>query len=107
MFLFPLEVGVEEGRVAFATAPEDVARAAEFMRDLQGLFHLRRREGERVGVAARRRAVDIARIGEQVGGAPEELDAGALLLLLEYFDDGVKVLVGIAKALTLGRDVAV
>ena len=74
-----LHVGVEQGLVALAPAPEDVARAAELLGDLQGLLHLRGGEGEDVGVAARGRAVHVARVAEQVGRAPEQLDAGALL----------------------------
>ena len=38
-------------------------------------------------------AVNVARVGEQAGGAPEELDAGALLLGLEHLGHGVEILV--------------
>ena len=77
-----LQVGVAEVRVAFAAAPEDVVLAAEFLGDFEGLLHLGRGVGEDVGVAAGGRPVDEARVAEQVGRAPEQLDAGALLLLL-------------------------
>ena len=38
--------------VAFATAPEGVADAAEFVRDFEGLLHLGGGVGEDLGVAA-------------------------------------------------------
>ena len=79
-----LHVGVPEILVAFAAAPEDVAGAVEFLGDFEGLLHLRRGVGEDLGVAARGRTVHVARIAEQVGRAPEQLDAGPLLFFLEH-----------------------
>ena len=102
-----LHVGVPEGLVAFAAAPEHVARPAEFLGHFQGLLDLGGGKGEGVGVAACGRAVHVARIAEQVGRAPEQLDAGPLLLLLDDLDDGVEVLVGLGQRLALGGDVAV
>ena len=86
-----LHVGVPQILVAFAAAPERVAPAAEFLGDFERLLHLRGGEGERLGVRAGRRAVHVAAVAEQVGGAPEQLDAGALLLFLEHLDDGVEI----------------
>ena len=45
-----LHVGVEQGLVALAAAPEDVARAAEFLGDFHGLLDLGGGVGEDVGV---------------------------------------------------------
>ena len=54
-----------------------------------------------------RGAVDVTRVGKQVGRAPEQLDAGALLFFLQDLDDGVEVPVRLGKGLAFGRDVAV
>ncbi len=51
--------------------------------------------------------MDVAGIAEQVGRAPEELDAGPLLLFLEDLHHGVEVLVGFGQRGALGGDVAV
>ena len=57
---FPLHVGVVEVVIPFATAPEDIVLAAQFVRDLNGLFDLSRCVGEDVRVAAGRSAVHVA-----------------------------------------------
>ena len=100
-------VGVEQRRVSFAAAPEGVARTAELMGDFHGLFDLGSGEGEDVEVGAGGRPVHVARVGEQVGRAPEELDAGARLLVLEDLDDLVKVGVAFLEVLAFGCDVAI
>ena len=107
MLLFAFHVRVEQRRVAFAPAPERVAFAAEFVRDFHRLLHLRGGKGENVGVAARARAVNEARIGKQVRRAPEQFDAGAFLFLLQNLGDGVEVLVRLGKCLAFRRDIAV
>ena len=91
MVQLALHVGVQQRRIPFAPAPERVAGAAEFVGHFHRLLHLRGGEGEHVGVGAGRRAVHVTGIAEQVGRAPEQLDAGALLLLLEHLDDGVEI----------------
>ena len=98
---------LQQGRVAFAAAPEGVARAAEFVGDLHRLLHLGRGEGEDVEVGAGGRAVHVAGVGEEVGGAPEQLDAGPVLLVLEDLDDLVEVGVALLERRALGGDVAV
>ena len=100
-------VGVPKRRVTLAATPEGVAFTAELVRDLDGLFHLRRSVGECVGVAACGGAVHVTRVGEQAGRAPKELDAGAFLLGLEHLGHGVEILVRGGEALALGRDVAI
>ena len=102
-----LHVGVPESLVAFAAAPERVAFAAEFLGHFQGLLHLGRGVGEGVGIGARGGAVDIARIAEEIGRAPQQLDAGPLHLFLDDLDHGVEVLVGFGQRSALGGDVAI
>jgi hypothetical protein len=52
-------------------------------------------------------AVDVARVGEQVGRAPQQLDAGPLLVLRERVDHDVEVLVALGERRPLGSHVAV
>ena len=78
--------------VAFAAAPEDVARRRRVPWSLPAPSSpARRRRRRRRQLRARRRAVHVAAVAEQVGRAPEQLDAGALLLFLEHLDDRVEV----------------
>jgi hypothetical protein len=105
--LFAFQVGVEEGLVAFAAAPEDVVFTAELLRDLEGFLHLGGGVGEDVGVGVGRGAAHVAGIREEVGGAPEEFHAGGFLELLRVGDDGVEVFVRLRERAALGGDVAV
>ena len=100
-------VGVEQGRVAFAAAPEGVAGAAQFVGDFHGLLDLRGGEGEDVEIGAGGRPVHVAGIGEEVGGAPEQLDAGPCLFVLEDLDDLVEVGVAFLEVVAFGGDVAI
>ena len=102
-----LHVGVEQGRVALAAPPEGVARAAQVVGHLHRLLDLRGGEGEDVEVRAGRRPVHVAGVAEEVGRAPEQLDAGPRLLVLEDLDDLVEVGVALLERLALGGDVAV
>ena len=107
MVQFAANVGVPKRRVTLAATPEGVAFTTELVRDLNGLFHLRRGVSECVGVTACGSAMHVAWVGEQAGGAPEELDASAFLLGLEQLGHGVEILVRGGEALALGRDVAI
>ena len=97
-----LHVGVPQVLVALAAAPEDVARAAQLLGDFERLLHLGRGEGEHVGIAAGGRAVHVARIAEQVGRAPQQLDAGPLLLFLEHLDDRVEIAIRLGEVCPSG-----
>ena len=102
-----LHVGVEQRRISFAAPPEGVAGTTELVRDLEGFLNLRSREREGVEIGTRRRAVHISRVAEKVGRAPEQLDAGACLFVLQDLDDLVEVGVALFECFSLGRDVAV
>jgi len=107
MIQLPLHVGVPEGLIAFASAPEHVARAVQFLGDFEGLLDLGGGESEPVGGATGGRAVDVARMAEQVGGAPEQLDARAVHLTANGVHHGVEVFVRHGQVVALGREVAV
>ncbi len=102
-----LHVGVPEILVAFAAAPECVAAAAELFGHFERFLHLGGGEGERVGIGAGGGAVHVAAIAKEVGGAPEQLDAGALLFFLEHFHDFVEIAVCFGKRVAFGCNVAV
>ena len=48
-----------------------------------------------------------AGIGEEVGGPPEQLDAGPCLLVLEDLDHLIEVRVALLEVVALGGDVAI
>ena len=107
MILLPLHVGVEQGGVALAPAPEHVVGAAEAVGHLHRLLDLRRGVGEHVRVRVGGGAVHVARVGKQVGGAPQQADAGVDLQLLGKVDYLVQVAVRLRQRRALGGDVAV
>jgi hypothetical protein len=102
-----LHVGVVEVAVPFAATPEGVAFEPPSSRVTSIAFftcapHRRRR---RHSGWWRRRG--IAFVAEEVGGAPEQLDAGAVLLFLQHLDHSIEVLVALGQGLAFGGDIAV
>ena len=77
------------------------------MRRLEAVGHLAGSEGEHLGVGIGRRARLIARVGEQVGGAPQQLHTGSLLMLGGDVDHLVEIDRRLFEAGALGCDVAV
>lgn len=107
MIELAFHVRVVEALVAFTTAPEHVVLATEFEGDLHGLFHLRGSVGENVSVAAGGRAMHESRVREEVGGAPQELDARASLFFLENRDNSIEIVMRLLQCLAFGGDVSV
>ncbi len=104
---FPFHVGIPEGGIAFASAPEDVAFAVEFLGDFEAFFDLGGGVGEDIGVTAGGGAVHEARVGEEAGGAPEQFDAGVVLQFFEFLDHLVEVAVAFREGAAFRGDVAV
>ena len=102
-----LHVGVDQRGVAFAAAPEDVTFAAEGLGGLERVADLAGAVGEHVGVGRGARALRVARVGEETGGAPEELLTGALLVGLQLLRDAGEVRMRLGEGLAFGSDVAV
>ncbi|AOW24381.1 hypothetical protein BJP26_13020 [Sphingomonas melonis TY] len=83
---FALHVGVVERLIALATAPQHVVGAAEAVRRFEGVAHLHRAPGEHLRIRVGGATGGIARVAEQIGGAPQELAAGGGLKLFEVID---------------------
>ena len=83
MLLLTLLVGVEQAHVAFTSAPEHVVLSAELDGGVDGVLDLHNGTGHNVEVGIGRGTVHIALVAEDVGCAPEVLDVGVLLHLLQ------------------------
>ena len=105
--LFALHLRVPQVLVAFTSTPEHVVLGTQALGDLQGVLQLA--AGVRVDVGERGGggAGDEARVGEQGGGVPQQLDAGGLHVLFDLVDDLVQVLVGLAQGVAFRSDVAI
>ena len=104
---FAREVGVEERLVALAPAPERVVRAAQALGHTHHLAHLRRGVGEDLGIGVGRGAGRVARMAEEVGGAPEQAHTRAFLVRRGLVDDGLEVRARLGEGPALRRHVAV
>ena len=107
VLLLALHLGVPQVLVAFTAAPEHIVLGTKALGDLQGVLQLA--AGVRVDVGERGGggAGDEARVGEQGGGVPQQLDAGGLHVLFDLVDDLVQVLVGLAQGVAFRSDVAI
>ena len=103
----PTQVGVQQGVVALSAAPQDVVRAAESLRDLEHVADLGRGVGEDLGVGVGRCATLVARVGEQVGGAPQEPQSGALLVPQRVVGERVQVGAELAEGGAFGSHIHV
>ena len=99
--------GVEEGFVAFASAPEYVVFAVEFVGGFDAVFYLGGGVGEYFWIGVGACAGHVAWVAEKVGGAPEEFDAGFVHFGLEFVGDVVEVVVGLGEGGAFGGDVFV
>jgi len=50
LLLLVLQIGVEQGFVAFTAAPEDIVLAAEFEGGIHGIFNLSGGQGKDMGI---------------------------------------------------------
>src|SRR4029077_5465820 len=101
------EVRVEQRLIAFAPAPEHIVFAAEFVRDLQGVLHLRSGVGKDVGIRIGGGTPYKTAIGEKVRCAPEEANLRLLHLLRKDLRNGADVAVRFLQCLAFGRDVSI
>ena len=107
LFLLAGKIGVEQRLVALAAAPQHVVGAAELMGRVDRVLHLRGGVGEHVRVGVGRRARHVARMAEEIGGAPQELDPRRLHLLGEDVGHLGEVAAEFVEARALRHDVLV
>mmetsp|Transcript_37439 Transcript_37439/g.93071 ORF Transcript_37439/g.93071 Transcript_37439/m.93071 type:complete len:365 (+) Transcript_37439:894-1988(+) len=93
--------------VALAPSPEIEVFAAERVRHLHRLLHLRRRANEDVHVRASGGPRHVLRLHEQLRGAPERPDISPSLHPQSVRSDFVEVGVGFGQVFALGGNVAV
>ena len=84
------EIGVEERLVALSPTPQDVICPPQPMRRLEHVLDLGGRIREYLGVGIGGRAGSVSRVAEEVGGAPEQPDAGALHVGFDLVHDGLE-----------------
>ena len=80
VFQLAREVCVQECVIAFAAAPQDIVFAAKPVRGFKAFADLADGAGGDFRVRVRQATGRIARMAEQVRGAPEQLRAGFLLV---------------------------
>ena len=107
MVLFAFEIRVEKGLVTFPPTPEHIVFPSEFLCNLKRLLHLGGRVSKDMGIGVGGRTAHVARVGEEVGGPPEQPHSGLLLEFLGVEHHPVKIPVRLGKAGTLGGDVPI
>ncbi len=105
--LLAREVGVEQRLVALAAAPQHVVHPAQPLGGLEHHLDLRRGVLEHVGIRVRRGAGRVARVAEQVRGAPQQLRPGARHVPLDVGEHGLEVRPRLGEARPLRRHVPI
>ena len=75
-----LHLGVEKGSVAFASAPEHIARASELDCGVDGILDLHGCAGNYIKIGIGGCSVHVALVSEYIGCAPEKFDSAFLHL---------------------------
>jgi hypothetical protein len=88
---FAAQVGIQQRVVALATAPEHIVLAAEPVRGLEASAYLGGCEGKHFRVRAGGCTARVARVAEQVRGAPQQAHAAGGHLLGHRGLDGLEV----------------
>ena len=104
---FTAHVGVEQRVVALTPAPQHVVLAAESLGGGHAVRDLCSGVLEQLGIGVGRGARLEPWVREQVGGAPQQAHAGALLMGGGQFHHLVEVAARLGEGRALGRDVTV
>src|SRR5205807_1138293 len=102
-----LQIRVELSVVPLSSTPHHIVLAAEPYRSLHALAHLRRAEGDDIRIGMGCRARLIARMGEEVGRAPQRPDTDLGLFALERIDRGSEMFGVLTQGVGRGHDVEV
>ena len=103
----PTQVGVEQGLVPFPSAPEHVVLASQPMGGVHAVPHLGGGVGEQLGVGIGGRPGLEARMTEEVGGAPQQVDAGPFHVAGRILDELVQDGAGLLERVALGGHVTI
>ena len=107
VLLLALHLRVPQVLVAFTSTPEHVVLGSQALGNLQGVLQLATGIGVDVGERGGGSTGNEARVGEQGGGVPQQLDAGGLHVLFDLVDDLVQVLVGLAQGIAFRSDITI
>ena len=107
LIAFALEIGIEEGLVALAPAPENVVGAVQPVGGVEGLCHLGRRARKYIRVGVGCGSGGVARVSKEVRGAPQQPDARFLHVAFEIVENRGEVGATLGERFALGRYIAV
>ncbi len=105
--LLALHLRVVQAGIAFAPAPEHVVLAAQRHRGIDRGLDLHRRTRHDIEVRVGRGTIHVARMREQVGRAPQQLDAGVGLALLGNAHHVLEVALVLSDVIGIRRQVDV
>ena len=103
----PLHVGIDQGSVAFPTAPEDVACSPQLVGGIEGMLYLAGCVGKDIGIRRSGRALRIARMGKEAGRPPEELLATRFLRGFESLGNLLEIRMSLRPSRPFGRNVPI
>ena len=100
-------IGIDEGVVALAAAPEDVAGGTQLDGGVDACLDLTRGDGVDVSGGGGGGACHEHLVAEHIGGHPQGLDAGGVLLFQQVVGHDLQILDGLSQGLALGSHVHV
>ena len=100
-------IGVDEGIVALAAAPEDVAGSAQLDSGVDACLDLAGGDGVDVSGGGGSGTGHEHLVAEHIGSHPQGLDTGGVLLLQQVVGDDLQILDGLGQGLALGSHVHV
>ena len=101
------QVGIQQGFIALATAPQNIVFTAQLMGGIHGGDHLGGRPAKYFRIRVGGRAGAVARVGKAVCGPPQKLHAALLLFLSQHLDHPGEVIAVLLERSAFRRDVNV
>ena len=93
--------------VALASAPQDVVLAAETLGQFDAVPHLCGSEPEHIRIRVGSRARHVARVAEEIRGAPKQLHAGGRHLLADAIADPREIVDVLADRVRLSHHIRI
>ena len=107
VFLLALHIGIQQTHISLASTPEDIAGAAQLNGGIDGVLDLHNGTCHDVEVRVRTGTVHVTLVAKNIGGPPEQLDAGLCLFLLQVGHDLLEVVLVFLDARNLGHEIYV